>query len=365
MSAGLTICLNMIVKNEAHIIAETLRNICANIPITYWVISDTGSTDGTQAVITETFAALGIPGELHERPWVNFGHNRNEALQLCKGKADFVLFFDADDLITGKPDFSDLRADAYDVTMQSDNGHNIRYSRKLFLRNDGRARWRGVVHEYVDTADMKVAPLRGDYAVISRRLGARSQDPEKYRKDALLLEAGFDDPNDADIRPRYAFYCANSWKDYGDRDKALDWYEKRVALKGWIEERYLSCMEAGLICERKGNMMLAVDWMLRGHELVPERAECLYYAARMLRVQGRFRTALALARAALEIPRPGGTRLFLNAAIYDFWVPHEFLWLTGRTGGNPQSFACYEPFMASAAPADIKQSVRDFVPKPA
>jgi len=44
-----SICLNMIVKNEAHIIGKTLKNICENVPITYWVISDTGSTDNTKA----------------------------------------------------------------------------------------------------------------------------------------------------------------------------------------------------------------------------------------------------------------------------------------------------------------------------
>ena len=37
-----TICLNMIVKNESHIIESTLVNILENIKIDYWVISDTG-----------------------------------------------------------------------------------------------------------------------------------------------------------------------------------------------------------------------------------------------------------------------------------------------------------------------------------
>ena len=48
-----TICLNMIVKNEAHIILETLNSVKKYID--YWVISDTGSTDGTQTVIKEFF----------------------------------------------------------------------------------------------------------------------------------------------------------------------------------------------------------------------------------------------------------------------------------------------------------------------
>ena len=39
----------------------------------------------------------GIPGELHERPWVDFGHNRQEALLLAKGKGDYLLFLDRDE----------------------------------------------------------------------------------------------------------------------------------------------------------------------------------------------------------------------------------------------------------------------------
>lgn len=44
-----TVCLSMIVKNETHIIHECLDSIYKHID--YWVIVDTGSTDGTQELI--------------------------------------------------------------------------------------------------------------------------------------------------------------------------------------------------------------------------------------------------------------------------------------------------------------------------
>ena len=50
-----TICLNMIVKNEAHCIQDTLVNLCEQIKFSYWVISDTGSTDNTKDLITQFF----------------------------------------------------------------------------------------------------------------------------------------------------------------------------------------------------------------------------------------------------------------------------------------------------------------------
>jgi len=70
----------MIVKNEAHIILETLQNLVNSITFDYWVISDTGSTDGTENLILNFFSEVGIPGELHKDEWQNFAHNRNLAL---------------------------------------------------------------------------------------------------------------------------------------------------------------------------------------------------------------------------------------------------------------------------------------------
>jgi glycosyltransferase involved in cell wall biosynthesis len=58
------VCVNMIVKNEAPVIARGLVSVRPIID--YWVIVDTGSTDGTQNAIHTSMA--GLHGELHERP---------------------------------------------------------------------------------------------------------------------------------------------------------------------------------------------------------------------------------------------------------------------------------------------------------
>jgi glycosyltransferase involved in cell wall biosynthesis len=69
---GQSFCLNMIVKNEARVIRRCLDS--ARPIIDFWVIVDTGSTDGTQEAIRRHLD--GLPGELIERPWVDFAHNR-------------------------------------------------------------------------------------------------------------------------------------------------------------------------------------------------------------------------------------------------------------------------------------------------
>src|SRR6201993_3432328 len=110
------ICLNMIVRNEAHIIGETLDSVAPYI--SSWVIVDTGSDDGTQELIRNHMARLGIPGELHERPWRNFGHNRTEALNLAQGHGDYIWVIDADDTVVGAPEFTELRADVYELPIK-------------------------------------------------------------------------------------------------------------------------------------------------------------------------------------------------------------------------------------------------------
>lgn len=125
-----SICLNMIVKNEEHVIETCLNSVKPLID--YWVIVDTGSTDETKARIQKALA--GIPGELYDRPWVNFGHNRDEALKFAKGKGDYILLMDADEFIEIDPRFNRdaLKEDCYMVDVSD---YTNRYKRILLFNN--------------------------------------------------------------------------------------------------------------------------------------------------------------------------------------------------------------------------------------
>ena len=91
-----TICLNMIVKNEKRVVTRCLTSVKPFID--YWVIADTGSSDGTQAEIRSCLNE--IPGVLYERPWVDFSHNRNEVLNASQNKGDYILLIDADETLS-------------------------------------------------------------------------------------------------------------------------------------------------------------------------------------------------------------------------------------------------------------------------
>ena len=91
-----TICLSMIVKNEAHCIEKCLESV--KPIITNWLIADNGSTDNTRQVVQNCLK--GIPGEYALTTWKDFSTNRNEALSLAtKFNCDYILVIDADDYL--------------------------------------------------------------------------------------------------------------------------------------------------------------------------------------------------------------------------------------------------------------------------
>jgi glycosyltransferase involved in cell wall biosynthesis len=93
----------MIIKNEENVIERSLRAMLPHVQC--WSIVDTGSTDSTKEIIHSMTAEYGRPGTLYQRPWVNFEHNRNEALLLAKDKACYTLFIDADEELIFEDDF--------------------------------------------------------------------------------------------------------------------------------------------------------------------------------------------------------------------------------------------------------------------
>ena len=96
-----TVLLNMIVKNEAHVIVQTLTNLYEKIKFNYYVISDTGSTDNTKELIKNFFDSKSVKGEIFDDEWKDFGHNRTKALEHAYDKSDFLFVFDADDGLFG------------------------------------------------------------------------------------------------------------------------------------------------------------------------------------------------------------------------------------------------------------------------
>jgi tetratricopeptide (TPR) repeat protein len=284
--SNVTICLNMIVKNEAHIIVDTLKNLCSYITFSYWVISDTGSTDNTKDLITAFFKEKDIPGELVEHEWVDFAFNRTKALECAFNKSDYLLVFDADDSIVGDfklPTVYDC--DRYLLRF----GTNFSYARPLLFTNRKKWRFKGVLHEFLENIDpaSKSGTIEGDYHLISGRSGNRNKNPNKYIDDATILKNAHFQILDTDysLACRYAFYCAQSYKDAGAKweKEAIEWYTKCLSLNMWEQEKYHSCLSIGNIYMNQKDFHNALKYWYKTVEYDGDRIEGIVNAQSYLR----------------------------------------------------------------------------------
>jgi tetratricopeptide (TPR) repeat protein len=320
------ICLNMIVKNEVNVLPRLFRSVKDYIG--YYVIVDTGSTDDTVALIKRELGGYGIEGEVHERPWVNFGTNRQQALQLAVAadKADWLLFIDADEeLGVSDPRFYEKLEPGVSYDIEKHQG-DVRYAVPHLVNiRSGRYRWEGPVHNYLVVEQELRRELRKDVWILYHHAqGAKSHSvtqEEKFLRDARLLEEELArNPNDA----RSQFYLGQSYRDAGLLEQAIAAYKKRVAMAhGWDEERFMAQLEAGRVSVRlEKPEAVVLGELLAAYNLRPMRAEPLYELARYFRLRKGYAMAALFAKAGVETPRPND-RLFVVESVYSWRLLDE------------------------------------------
>ena len=311
------ICLSMIIKNETRVIERCLRSVMPHIDS--WAIVDTGSTDGTQDLVRRIMA--GVPGELAERPWVDFATNRNQALDLARQHGDYALIIDADEILEAAADFSYGKLGAPGYLFQLLFG-DTRYRRVAMPRLDADWRWEGVLHEVLVSPQAAQAEFLPGLSIRVFTDGARSQQSQeqKFSHDAeVLRQALLKEPG----HTRYSFYYAQSLRDAGKTHEAIEAYEKRVALGGWAEEVYFAKLQVAVLKERvgapPGEIMLAY---LDAYNFRPTRAEAICEFARYNRLQERYFVARDAARIAADIAMPADL-LFMDTTVYDWRARDE------------------------------------------
>lgn len=307
--------LSMIVKNEADVLARCLQSV--RPLLSAWVVVDTGSTDRTREIAREVLAD--IPGEVVDRPWKNFGHNRTEALELSRGRGDYSLVIDADDTLEMAPDLElpPLTLDSYALRVRYGT---ISYDRVQFLRNAKKWRYEGVLHEFPACDGSTTQGKVDSITYVIGHQGARAKDPRRFERDAAILEAALSEEPD---NRRHAFYLAQSYRDAKMPAKALDAYERRATMGGWDEEVFNSHLEAARARECVGQPFEVVqEAYLRAYEFRPRRAESLYELARYCRLRERYALGCLYASAACRIQRPNDA-LFVVDAVYAWRAKDE------------------------------------------
>ena len=305
----MTYGLVMIVKDGAADLARTLPTIAPHIST--WTVCDTGSTDGTPDVVRRLLS--GIPGELFDDEWVDFGHNRSLALARARGTADWLLLLDADMSLWMDPEWEpDPGVEAYMVEMGAHTGFSYRLP--LLVRGDLPWVSVGAVHEYTGLADGRQY-VRQDTDGVRVDMGADNRGtPDKYRWHLSMLAAEWRrDRKNA----RTAYYIGQTYATLGDTRRARRWFRRRAAMTGFAEETYYAAFRAAL---------LAPDWPTRAAELLaawemrPQRLEALHAFCREANARDMHHVVYRLTS---EPAPPCADILFVHRDVWDWGIAFE------------------------------------------
>jgi glycosyltransferase involved in cell wall biosynthesis len=348
---GQTICLNLIVKNEAPVIRRCLDSVRSLVDS--WVIVDTGSSDNTKEIVCNHLADL--PGELHERPWRNFAHNRSAALSLARGRGDYVLLMDADEFLEISPAFQvpHLISDSYKIQIRYDDWT---YPRRQLLRNALPWRFEGVVHEYAVCEQAASEGFLAGLQTIARHDGARAHDPATYHRDAQELERALQQHPD---NARYVFYLAQSYRDAGEYEAALKNYQRRVSMGGWSEEVWCSLYQVAQIKELTGSPWPEVmNDYLAAWQFQSDRAGPLFRIAMHYQALQQYQVSHLFFSRAMQIPAPGTERLFVERTIYEYRLALEYAVACYYVGLHDEAIATNNRLLESGVlPADLVEKV--------
>lgn len=323
-----TIGLCMIVKNEAHVIERCLDSVKRLLD--YVLIVDTGSDDGTPQVINNWLKSNNLPGEVVIEPWKNFAYNRTFALKKLREKEDidYALMIDADEILVFEDDFdtsnfkNTLHAEIYDIIT---NMGGFTYNRPTLTSNKRQSRYEGVVHEFLSFEDGAGSrdTARGFYNKPIQD-SARNRSANKFLKDAELLEEALSTDISDWFRSRYTFYLAQSYRDGGKIDKALEKYLLRAEQGFWNEEVYMSLYSAGNIMKSLNHSKeKVIQTYLKAYESAPNRAEALHAAIQFCRINGMNQQGYIIGKHAINLTYPENS-LFAEKWVYDFALLDEF-----------------------------------------
>jgi glycosyltransferase involved in cell wall biosynthesis len=317
--------LSMIVKNEEKLIRRCLKSVAPLVD--YVLISDTGSTDSTKEIIRGFLIDNDIAGKVIDDPWIDFASNRNRALlALNQCKVDYAFMIDADDTLEITQGF-DITAfknrmtyDVYDIPVE--HASVVHYRPQIF-RNSPKCSWKGVLHEFLEVSGTFTRATELGLKIHASIEGSRNADPQKFEKDAEILEKALISEKNEYLRARYTFYLAQSYRDAENPEKALKNYLQCAQMGQWDQQVYVSLLEAIRCYTKLGRPLdIVMSALLRAEKVLPNRAEAHHAMSFHCRQVGANAEGMKVAARGLNIKQPDG--LFIQPWIYDYGLLDEY-----------------------------------------
>ena len=317
----LTLCLNMIVKNESRIITRLFDSIISIIDC--YCICDTGSTDDTINIIQDYFEKKNIFGKIIQEPFINFSYNRNLSLKSCEGMSDYIIVLDAD-MEVKLNNFNKENLFNHDHFHIFQGNNNFYYKNIRILKNTLNCNYNyvGATHEYISHDDKCSSMTIDKNLFFIHDIGDGGSKYNKFQRDIKLLTDAIQiEPNNC----RNYFYLANSYYDVQNYNEAINYYKKRIELKGWDQEVWYSYYKIGLAYMNLNNFSSALFYWLEGYDYLPDRIENIYEIIKYYRINSKHKLAYhfyKLAESKLTLKK--NDWLFLHNDIYSHKLYFEY-----------------------------------------
>lgn len=308
-----TICLAMMVRDEASIIERALSSVLDWIDA--WVVHDTGSEDHTPDIVRTVL--INKPGKLVRTSWKNFAENRTAVVTDARTMGcDYILVMDADQtlVVVDENWRSTLDSDAYNVQIRHSN---TSYPHPWLLKASKPWYWKGATHEYLDCDESFEYSELTEIHLFEHADSHRRVTGAKILEDRQLLEQAYaDDPTNA----RTLFYLGMLCRDEHKWPCAIEWFRKRIAAAGWAEEVWCAYYQIARCHEWAGAWEQAAAAYFEAYSYDHRRAESLYRLGIGFLHRRMFHPALLMFERGSCIDNVDG-KLFVEEYIYDWAIP--------------------------------------------
>ena len=308
-----TVGLCLSARNAKQVILRCLESVRPFVD--YVLVEDGGSIDGTQAAVREWLIRTDLPGMIYEAPYRDLAHNCSRALARLRenDSVDYALLMDAGDQLVIEDPFDitsfkeGLFEDFYGVLV---NDGLILYQANLICRNKLEFRYRDVPHPSIDAPPGHLTCRNTVGFHILK--GGPNAGEDCYHKDAQIFG-----------RALQADYLARAHNKFDEVNEAAEYFVKRGEIGYWADEVFVTLYRAAQLQEVMGQPLdELIAGYLRASDAVPSRAEGLYVASYLCRLNGRYAEGYDFASRGLKILMPQDG-LFVQKWVYEYALLDE------------------------------------------
>lgn len=313
----ITISLCMIVKNEEETLARCLD--CVKDIVDEINIVDTGSTDRTVEIAKQ------YTDRVFYYAWTgSFSAARNHSFTYAT--KDYILYLDADDVILEEDrkklkelkETLDPAVDSvsmyYNAGMDDEGNVTLQYRRNRLIKTSKNFQWRGEVHNYLD---VRGYIINSDVAITHKKI-RHSVGRNLSLYDQKIAKGDV-------FTPRDYFYYGNELRENGFYEKAIENYQKNIAMKeGWVDDKIFACIYMSDCYRFLGDQENELKALYKSFEFGKPRAEAVSRIGYCYYRKKDYRTAIFWYDLATKLV-PDSSQWSFNFPAYYTWYPHLHL----------------------------------------